>query len=137
MAITGFVIAYLYPLIQPAAESRGRVLVTGVEGEQHQLGATMVFRYTREQRLGRAFLGIKALEEHQADILGVSATMLFSIPKVVRLIESVRAKFDGGNVRIIVGGAAFRTAPDLYREIGAQGCALNLRSAVQLVTGLA
>ena len=81
------------------------------------------------------FAGVlDAVEEHQAEILGISATVLSNVPNVVRLVESVRAKA-GRPIRILVGGSAFRSAPLLYREIGADGCGFDLRSALALVNG--
>ena len=41
-AITQFVIAHLYPLIRLAPKPRGRIVLTGAEGEQHQVGANVV-----------------------------------------------------------------------------------------------
>jgi methanogenic corrinoid protein MtbC1 len=79
---------------------------------------------------------VAAVEEHEASILGISATMLFNLYKVIQLADAVRAK-TAGRVRIVVGGAAFREAPSLYRDLGAVGCGLDLKSAVALLDQLA
>ena len=143
-AITQFVLAQLYPLIEPPAQLRGRIVVTGVEGEFHQIGANMVADMLEANGWDVRFLGtdtpvgavVAAVEEHQADVLGVSATLLFNIPNVVRLIDAVRARFRG-KVQVLVGGSAFRLAPSLYEEIGANACALDLKSAIAAANGLA
>lgn len=143
-AITQFVIARLYPLIELPPNSTGKIVITGVPGEFHQVGANMVADALEASGWDVRFLGtdtpskgvLDAIEEHEAKILGISATMLFNVPQVIRLAEQVREK-TGGRIRIIAGGAAFRLAPGLCEEIGAKGYALDLRSAIRLVNGLA
>lgn len=143
-AITQFVIAQLYPLIELPQNSRERIVITGAQGEFHQVGSNMVADVLEMSGFEVRFLGtdapmnavLDAIAEHEAGILGISATMLFNVPNVMRLVESVRKKTTAP-IRIIVGGAAFRSAPKLFEEIGADGCALDLRSAIQLVNNLA
>lgn len=142
-AITQYVIAHLYPFIQPSQPPKGKMVITGVEGEQHQVGPNMVADVLESAGWDVRFLGtnapaagvLQAVEEHQAEVLGISATMLFNIPNVRRLIAQVRA-LPGRNLRIILGGCAFRSAPDLYRELGAAGVALDVRAALQLARTL-
>jgi methanogenic corrinoid protein MtbC1 len=142
-AITQFVICRLYPLISLPRKSRGRIVITGVQGEQHQVGANMVSDVLEASGWDVRFLGantpsrgvLSAIEEHDAAILGISATMLYNVPNVMQLADLVRQEA-GDRIRIIVGGSAFRSAPLLYREIGADGCALDLNSAVELANSL-
>jgi len=142
-AITQHVIAHLYPLIQPAQPPRGRMVITGVEGEQHQVGSNMVADVLESAGWDVRFLGtntpaagvLQAVEEHRADVLGISATMLFNLPSVRRLIAEARA-VPGRNLRVILGGSAFRAAPGLYKELGAAGVALDVRAALRLAATL-
>ena len=142
-AITQFVIAQLYPLIELPQNPSEKIVITGVPGEFHQVGANMVADALEASGWDVRFLGtdtpskgvLDAVEEHEARILGISATMLFNVPQVIRLAEQVREK-TGDRISIIVGGAAFRLAPGLCEEIGAKGYALDLRSAIRLVNGL-
>jgi methanogenic corrinoid protein MtbC1 len=60
--------------------------------------------------------------------VGISATMLFNVAAVRQLIAAIRAEFDD-RIRVLVGGAAFRTAPGLWRQVAADGYAEDLRSA--------
>jgi hypothetical protein len=48
-------------------------------------------------------------------VAGISVAMLSNIPQLIRLIESIDQKFGEGHVRIIVGGAGFRSSPELWR----------------------
>jgi methanogenic corrinoid protein MtbC1 len=142
-AITQFVIAQLYPLIELPQNSPGKIVITGVPGEFHQVGANMVADALEASGWDVRFLGtdtpskgvLDAVEEHEARILGISATMLFNVPQVIRLAEQVREK-TGDRISIIAGGAAFQLAPGLCEEIGAKGYAVDLRSAIRLVNGL-
>jgi methanogenic corrinoid protein MtbC1 len=142
-AITQYVIARLYPLIHSAQPPRGRMVITGVEGEQHQVGPNMVADVLESAGWDVRFLGtdtpaagvLQAVEKHRADVLGISATMLFNLPNVRRLIAEARA-VPGRNLRVILGGCAFRAAPELYKELGADGVALDVRAALRLAATL-
>lgn len=135
-AITQFVMAQVYPLIEPADTVRGKMVLAGVEGEFHQIGLNMIADVLEIDGWDVRFLGtnmphrgiIEAVEETGADVLGISATMLFNLPKVVKIIDQVRAKFDRDQVKIIVGGSCFSSSPGLWTEIGADGFAKDLRS---------
>jgi methanogenic corrinoid protein MtbC1 len=142
-AITQFVIAHLYTLIEPQDRFRGRIVITGVQGELHQVGANMVADVLEANGWDVRFLGcnvpiggaLEAIDEHKADLLGISSTMPFHVSSVASLIDSVRAK-GARRIRILLGGGAFRSAPLLYKEIGADGYADDLRSAVALANEL-
>ena len=116
-------------------------MLTGVAGEMHQVGANMVADILESQGFDVRFLGtnmpnsgiLQEIARHQADTLGISATMLFNIPAVIRLVEDVRARFGSASPRIVLGGAAFRNLPSLSTELGAVGIANDLRSAVRLL----
>jgi methanogenic corrinoid protein MtbC1 len=142
-AITQYVIAHLYPLIQPVQPPRGRMVITGVEGEQHQVGPNIVADVLESAGWDVRFLGtntppagvLQVIEEHRADVLGISATMLFNLPAVRRLIAEARA-VPGRNLRVILGGGAFRSTPGLHEKLGASGIALDVRAALRLAATL-
>lgn len=75
---------------------------------------------------------IQSVREHDADVLGISVTMLSSVPQVVDLVNKVRLKCGPLRPRILVGGAAFRFAPEFWREIEVEGSAEDLRSVLSL-----
>jgi methanogenic corrinoid protein MtbC1 len=114
-----------------------------VEGEQHQVGPNMVADVLESAGWDVRFLGtdtpaagvLQAVDAHRADVLGISATMLFNLPNVRRLIAEARA-VPGRNLRVILGGGAFRATPELYKELGADGVALDVRAALRLAATL-
>jgi methanogenic corrinoid protein MtbC1 len=139
-AITQFVIAQLYSHIPTSHTPRGKAIVTGVQGELHQLGANMVADVLEADGWNVRFLGtqtpqrdvLSAIEEHEPSVLGVSTTMLFNLRSAADLIEQARARF-GTDMKIIVGGGAFCSTPDMWQDIGADAFALDLRDAVAQV----
>ncbi len=139
-AITQYAISQAYALIEPSETQRGKMIITGVEGEMHQVGANMVADVMETQGWDVRFLGtnmphrgiLQAVEEHHCNMVGISATMVFNLPQVRSLIEDLRERFGRVNLKIIVGGAAFRSAPGLYEEIKADGFAHDLKATIAL-----
>lgn len=135
-AIVQFVLAQLYSTLDRSAPVRGNALVTGVEGELHQVGANLVADALELDGWRVHFLGtnvphdgiVAAAAEMKADLVGISATMIFNVDPVARLVEDVRA-MKGAAARILVGGGAFRNAPNLWKDVGADGSARDVRGA--------
>lgn len=136
-AITQYVMAQLYSRIELPAATRGNAIVTGVHGELHQVGANMVADMLEADGWNMRFLGtqlphnavLSAVDEHRPRLLGISATVLRNLPSVADLIEQTRTNF-GDDITIIVGGGAFRSSPDIWRDIGADGFGRDLKDAV-------
>jgi methanogenic corrinoid protein MtbC1 len=143
-AITQYTLASLYPHIELATVVRGKALVTGVEGEMHQLGANMVADALESVGWDVKFLGtnlpqsgiVDMVREFQPALIGIAATMIFNVDKVASLVAAVQAIPDLPPPVIVLGGAAFRHAPNLYAEIGAHGQPADLKSLLALVDSL-
>ncbi|MDB4908193.1 MAG: cobalamin B12-binding domain protein [Gemmatimonadetes bacterium] len=135
-AIVQFVLAQLYSALDRSAPTRGSALITGVEGELHQVGANLVADALELDGWRVHFLGtnvphdgiVEAAAAMKADVVGISATMIFNLDPVARLVESVRG-MKGAAPHILVGGGAFRTAPNLWKDVGADGSASDVRGA--------
>lgn len=143
-AITQYVVAQMYSRLSQSGVARGKMIIVGVEGELHQVGANMVADLLEADGWDVRFLGtnmphagiLSAIAEHQPTVLGISATMIFNVPKVRQLIDDVRQTFGDRAPNIVLGGSAFRAAPALSAELGAAGFAPDLRSARALVNQL-
>lgn len=137
-AVSQYVLGELYSRLPVPERVMGRAVVTGVEGERHQFGANMVADLLEAEGWSVRFLGtqmphrdiLSAVQEHDARVVGISATMLFNVGSVSSLIQDLR-KTVGDGLQIIVGGRAFRSSPDLWREIGADGQGGNLDEALE------
>lgn len=137
-AITQHVMTQLY-VEQPAAEvSRGRAIVTGIEGEYHQIGAQMVADVLESDGWNVQFLGsnvphsaiLDAVRGHRPDLICISTTMLFSVAKAIQVLTDLRPLVP--HCKVLVGGAAFRISPGLWADIGADGYAPNLTGVLAM-----
>ena len=141
-AITQYVMSNMYQHLEIADLQRGKLVMTGVQGELHQVGANMVADVLEADGWDVMFLGtnvpaegvIQSIRQHGTELFGISSTMLFNIPKVIQLVEAVRTEF-GNSIRIMLGGGAFRGLPELPRELEECIVATNLREALTLTRG--
>ncbi len=137
-AATQVIMSQLYPYIF-VSERRGRRMVAAcVGGELHEIGARMVADFFEMGGWDTYFLGantptdaiLRTVEERQADLLAISATMTFHVEKAAALIAETRRAGLGARVRIMVGGYPFNIAPNLWRAVGADGYARDAQQAV-------
>jgi methanogenic corrinoid protein MtbC1 len=135
-AITQYVMAQVYEAPDVGTSpAKGRVVLTGVEGELHSVGAVMVGDLLETSGFHVRFLGtnlptgsiLSVIRDATPSHVGISATMLFNIGAVRQLIHAVRAEF-ADRVAVVVGGAAFRMNPDLWRQVSADAYAADLRA---------
>ena len=139
-ATVQYVIAQIYSELPVTAHSRGNAIVTGVQGEFHQVGANIVADMLEVDGWDVRFLGtnmphrdiLAAVADGEINLLGISATMLFNLPHVRALVLEVREKLGSRAPRIVVGGGAFRLSAHFCAELRLEGPAADLRSAVQL-----
>ncbi len=142
-AATQNVMAQLYSRIFETPRV-GRVFVgTCVGGELHEIGMRMVSDFFEMAGWDSYYLGSNAptssvasfVREKSAEVLGISATITFHVEEVKRLIDVVRGT-EGAQVRIIVGGYPFNLEPELWKQIGADGCAVDAAGTVGMVERL-
>jgi MerR family transcriptional regulator, light-induced transcriptional regulator len=133
-AIVQYVMAQVYEAPDFPQGGKGTVVLAGVEGELHNIGAVMVGDLLESSGWQVRFLGsnlpsasiVAAIRDAVPTHVGISATMLFNVPVVRQLIAAIRAEF-AGRVRILVGGAAFRSSPGLWQHVEADAYAPDLR----------
>jgi methanogenic corrinoid protein MtbC1 len=141
-SITQFVIAAIYPRMVSTGSRRGTMVVTGVAGELHQVGSNLVADTMEANGWAVRFLGtnlpsasvLAAVEESSADVLGISTTIVANLPAAAELVRAVRSKLNGRAPRIILGGGAYRFAPQFAREVGATEI-FDLREALAVFCG--
>lgn len=125
-AAAQWTMARLSAEIPTPAPNATKWLVAGVEGELHALPAS--FAADRIQLEGNdvTYLGthvpssaiMLALRECRPDVLGLSVTMLFNLPRTVALVREVRA--ERPDLKIVLGGRAVRGAKALAAELGVE-----------------
>lgn len=144
-AITQYAMSQVYARMPPADRVCGRLVLTGVQGELHQMGGNMIADVLEGRGWDVRFLGtntptpgvLQAIEEHRPDVVGISATMVANAPAVRELVQAIRARFPAPALKLVVGGSLFRMLPELAAEIHADGVATDVPSAVALMTTLA
>ena len=137
-SITQNAIAAIYPRLVPVSIQRGRMIVTGVSGELHQIGANLVADAMESNGWTVRFLGtnlphsavLATVEEFSPDVLCISTTIVANVASVVELIRAVRSGRNARIPKIVLGGSAYRLAPKFAQEVEAIGPITDLRQAV-------
>lgn len=104
----------LRPLLaETGAESIGKVVIGTVKGDIHDIGKNLVAMMLEGAGFEVVDLGINtdadafcaALEEHQPDILGMSALLTTTMPYMKVVIDTMREKGLRDKYIVLVGGA--------------------------------
>lgn len=130
----------------PREAPNGRTAVAAcVEGNAHAIGARMVADFFEMGGWRAVYLGsnvptpdiASAVQDFRPDALALSASLAVHLPAVGRAVRAVRAATP--RLPIIVGGGAFCAAGDLWKDLGADACALTcgeaVRAAERLISG--
>ncbi|MBN1418478.1 MAG: cobalamin-dependent protein [Planctomycetes bacterium] len=138
-ATTSMVAAQLAAFAR-AKDSNGRtVLATAVEGDFHDVGILIASYLFELEGWRTIFLGagvpirdlVEVLHRFSPDLLLLSAALSIHLPAVRATIRAVRAAGGGRAIQILVGGQAFAGAPDLWRDVGADGTGRTAVEAIQ------
>jgi methanogenic corrinoid protein MtbC1 len=117
------------------------MVVTGVAGELHQIGANLVADAMEASGWTVRFLGtnlphssiLGTVEESAADVLCISTTILANLPSVAELVRAVRSQLSERAPKIVLGGAVYRLATQFAREIGATEAITDLRRGLAIL----
>jgi 5-methyltetrahydrofolate--homocysteine methyltransferase len=129
----------LKPLITARAKSDeyfGTVAIGTAQGDLHDIGKNLVAMMLEGAgfkvfNLGRDVapeVFVKAVEEHQANLLGISALMTTTMPAMKRTIDALIKAGLRDRVKVMIGGAPVSQA--YADEIGADGYAKDSTLAV-------
>ena len=141
-AATQLVMSQLYPRIFSTPRLGRAMVATCIEGDLHEVGVRMVADFFELEGWDAHYLGanvpvksvVSTLAERAAGVLAISATLTPHIARVRGLIDGVRAARP--DVYILVGGYPFNASPGLWREVGADGHAVDADAAVAVARGL-
>jgi methanogenic corrinoid protein MtbC1 len=142
-ASTQLIMSQLYPYIFRSDRTvRGTIVAACVSGELHEIGARMLCDLLEMEGWNTIYLGanvptagiVDVLRDNHSDILAVSASMTFHIRAVREVIAAVRLA--SPPTRILVGGYAFKIAPGLWRDVGADYWTKDAVDAISLIGGL-
>jgi methanogenic corrinoid protein MtbC1 len=139
-AATQLIMSQLYPCVFGGEKTRGALVAACVSGDLHEIGVRMVSDFFELDGWRTYYLGanvpmsavVQAVVQRQAHALAISATISYHVRAVASLIAAVRRAPECSGVKILVGGYPFKTAPDLWKMIGADGSAPDAQDAVIL-----
>jgi corrinoid protein of di/trimethylamine methyltransferase len=129
--------AILRPLLaETGAKPIGKVVIGTVKGDIHDIGKNLVAMMLEGAGFKVVNLGrdvapekfVAAVEEHQANIVGISALMTTTMPAMKRTIDALLKAGLRERVKVMIGGAPVSQA--FADEIGADGYARDSTLAV-------
>jgi methanogenic corrinoid protein MtbC1 len=138
-AATQLIMSRLYPYLFTGSHKGKRIIVSCVNGELHELAPRMVADLFELDGWDSYYFGantpqsslIEAVKTYKPHILAVSATMTFNISAVTELIEKVKSDSATKDVKVFVGGYPFMITENLWKNIGADGFAVDALLAIQ------
>jgi 5-methyltetrahydrofolate--homocysteine methyltransferase len=123
-------------LIEAGIKPKYKAIIGTVEGDLHDIGKNLVATMWKGAGFDVIDLGVNvapaafidAIEEHNPDVLGLSALLTTTMPAMRETVTAIKAA--GKTLKIVIGGAPVtQTYAD---EIGADGYAADAASAVDL-----
>jgi methylmalonyl-CoA mutase cobalamin-binding domain/chain len=133
--------AILRPLLaETGAPSAGTIILGTVKGDIHDVGKQLVGMMLEGAGFEIIDLGINtnvdefmaAIEEHQPDILGMSAMLTTTMPYMRVVIQALREKGIRDDLVVLVGGAPLNEA--FAEDIGADAYCDDAAVAVEVAT---
>jgi 5-methyltetrahydrofolate--homocysteine methyltransferase len=127
-------------LISSSAKMAGTVVIGTVKGDMHDVGKNIVAMMLEGGGFKVVDIGVdqpkerflKAVEEHHADIVGLSSLLSTCMPAMEATVKHLRA--NGNGTKIIVGGAPVTQA--FADRVGAHGYGKDGNKAVVLAKTL-
>jgi len=135
--------AILQPLITESnAIARGTIVIGTVKGDLHDIGKNIVAMMLegagyRVYDLGNdvpAEAFVNAVEEYDADIVGMSALLTTTVPMMESTIQALKEAEMRSEVKVMIGGAP--VSDELAKQLGADGYAPDGAVAVDLTSNL-
>jgi len=139
-ATTQAVMSLLRPQFD-RAKPNGRALVaTSTPGDLHEIGLRMVTDLFEIDGWNVVYLGantptadlIELLDRRRPDLLALSVSTGLMLRDAGEMVERIRETNAIARLKILIGGPPFILMPDLWRELGADGCATSSTEAVRL-----
>jgi 5-methyltetrahydrofolate--homocysteine methyltransferase len=121
---------------------RGKVVLGTVKGDLHDIGKNLVAILLKGAGFEVVDLGhdvgaeafVDAAVREGATLIGMSALLTTTMPRMKEVVALLRERGLAGHVRTIVGGAP--VSAEYAREIGADGYACDAATAVERVESL-
>jgi len=135
--------AILRPLLaETGAPKMGKIVIGTVKGDIHDIGKNLVAMMMEGAGFEVINIGINnpvenflaAIEEHQPDIIGMSALLTTTMPYMKVVIDTLKEKGIRGDFIVLVGGAPLNEA--FAESIGADAYCRDAAVAVETAKSL-
>ena len=120
------------------------LMAVGLRGNPHDMPLRFLADLHELDGWKSLFLGsevptldlVQVIVSLEVDVLALSASLTTHLPELKRLINDVRQSAPDSNVSFLVGGRAFNGHDDLWRAVGADAYAADLRGSLAVTAGL-
>jgi len=122
---------------EEGSEQKKKMLIATVEGDNHDIGKSIVATLLAAQGFDVVDLGIDvpaekivaAVKEHQPDIVGLSALLTVTMPKMEDVVKALSSAGLRDQVKVIIGGTS--VTPQFAESIGADHSSTNAVEGVE------
>ena len=129
-------------LIEVGAKLAGKIVLGTVKGDLHDIGKNLVGMLMEGAGFQVIDLGIdvgsekfvEAVKSQKPNLLGLSALLTTTMPKMKEVMESLVEAGVRGSVKVMIGGAP--VTEKFAKDVGADGYAPDAASAVEKARGL-
>ena len=129
-------------LVGEETASAGTVIIGTVEGDLHDIGKNLVAMLLEGSGFTVINLGtgikpqefVEGVKKHKPDIVGMSALLTTTMPKMEETIEAIKEAGIRDQVKVMAGGAP--VTQDFVDKIGADGYGANAAAAVEKAKAL-
>jgi len=134
----------LRPYFKPQRKRARKLVLGAVNAELHKVGVRMVADFFEQDGWDVYYLGatvptstfISIAREFQADLIGVSAQMIYHLPEIRSFVNQIDQQGMSG-IPIMAGGFPFVQNPDLYKKLGVHFSGVDAEEALNRANVLA
>ena len=116
---------------EEGSEQKKKMIIATVEGDNHDIGKSIVATLLAAQGFNVIDLGIDvpaerivaAVKEHRPAIVGLSALLTVTMPKMGDVVKALRSAGVREQVKVIIGGTS--VTPQFAESIGADHSSTN------------
>ncbi len=142
LVVAGDVMREGMKIIDPFIKEEGskqkkKMIIATVEGDNHDIGKSIVATLLAAQGFNVVDLGIDvpaerivaAVKEHRPDIVGLSALLTVTMPKMGEVVKALSSAGLRDQVKVIIGGTS--VTPQFAKSIGADHSSTNAVEGVE------
>ncbi len=143
-AATQMIMSSVFASVLESKRKGVKLVACSISGDLHELGIRMIADLFELNGWDTYYIGsnmpddkvITTLKEQNPDVLAISVTIPYHLSRAEELIKKIRNDHSLVKLKIIVGGYSFNIVPDLWKQFGADGFAINAHEAVLIANNL-